>query len=142
MIHAIYNCFLTSAYMYYNWPNVFYFLYSWTFWHYLCPKTNISSSINEYMAINKRWTKLWLSNELTFSFLALSAGLSVHMDRSLRSGPALTRKVRAVSPMFWPIQSGNSIIHASRFGWPSDWVWIKRDVIVHFLKSWILTLKA
>lgn len=74
----------------------------------------------------------WLSNELTFSFLALSAGLSVHMDRSLRSGPALTRKVRAVSPMFWPIQSGNSIIHASRFGWPSDWVWIKRDVIVHF----------
>lgn len=95
-------------------------------------KTNISSSINEYMAINKRWTKLWLSNELTFSFLALSAGLSVHMDRSLRSGPALTRKVRAVSPMFWPIQSGNSIIHASRFGWPSDWVWIKRDVIVHF----------
>ena len=50
---------------------------------------------------------------LTFIFRSLSAGVSVHADLSLRSGPDRTLKVRAWRPMFWPRQSGSSVIHDS-----------------------------
>lgn len=70
------------------------------------------------------WTKIFTDIQHhcihTFSFLARSAGLSVHIERSLMSGPAFTRNVLAVSPMFCPRQSGNSVIQESRLGWPSE----------------------
>ena len=52
----------------------------------------------------------------TCSFLARSAGVSVHPDRSLSADDdPFVLNFRAVTPKFLPISGGNSVIHSSLF---------------------------